>query len=154
MLDYITAHWPEWAVGSAVAVTVWLITNTVGRPLVSFWSDRREALRVVQQHGIVGDVSLERAREAAIAIRSAAAAINVYAQSGPWIITTYCLLRGYNLQIAGGALNGLHHLVGNNYSDDDFRNQCDAVRVSLGATRGLPNERVQEILRMIDSAAM
>jgi hypothetical protein len=148
---FIKSHWLEWISTAGVVALAWIGTNAVGKPITKFWSDRTAALLAVQEHGGVSyRASQERVESAKVALRASAAAFRVYSQSGPLAVRTYALLRGYDLGLAGRAMNGLHDLVGENADNEGLRNNADAVRICLGATANLTRQRVKQVRRMIE----
>ena len=131
--NYFQTHWLVWLMGALAVVLTWIGTNWIGRPLLEFISDRRDAIEAIQVHGSVCDFSSETTVKAAWeAIAKVAALMMFYAQGGPWIVTLYCRMRRYDLASVGPILNGVHGFIGNNVSSDTRKNQCDAARVALG----------------------
>lgn len=146
----INIHWLVWLGSAAAAVLAWLGTNVVGQPVLKFWSDRTDALKTVQEHGLVSwQATQERVSVARTAIRLAAASLLVYEQGGPIAVRTYARIRNYDLGMAGRALNGLHDQIGEGGINEVQRNNRDAVFVCLGATSTLSRERITQIRQMI-----
>lgn len=153
LFPYIGAHWSTWLVAVLAALFTWVATNIIGRPLVTFWSDRRRTLEVVQEHASVDwSATQERVSVARHALRGAAATMSVYAQGGPIVVRAYCWLRRYHPALAGRALICLHDLVGEGQNTGTQKNNADAVRLLLGASARLSRQRVHELRRMIDKA--
>ena len=149
---YVSEHWLDWVNGGIAGVVVWIASSILGGPLVTFWSDRRTALEVVQEHGSVGYLAADdRIREAKEALRSAASKMGYYAAGGPLIVRVYCWFLCYDLPYAMRALNGLHDLIGEGPADQQANNQ-DVVRLLLGAIRLLTAERRKELRGMLRGA--
>ncbi len=131
----------------------WLIANVIATPLVQFWADRRSAIQALRTHGSVGWLSSEeRVKQAQAAINEAAARITYYAEAGPGIVRLYSWIRGYDLGLAGRALNGVHAKIGASSAAESNLLQCDAVRVCLGATKTMSPARRASIRDMLDDA--
>lgn len=153
VLNFMHAHWLGALTTAATAIAGWAVTHWVATPLLQFMSDRQLTLETVQRYGNVGHLASEAGvRAARQALASIAARMAYYAQGGPLVVRAYCRLRGYPLQWVGPTLNGVSNFVGENVAWQQRSNQCDAVRVVLGATRLMSRERRNEILAMIESA--
>lgn len=145
-LDYLTTHWIGWLVFGVGAVVSWFGLNWLASPVLTFLDDRRHAIEAVQEHGSIGWFPSEQAATAArSALGTAARRMLFYAQGGPGIVRLYCKMRGYDLQLAGRALNGLASNVGSPMPEY----QCDAVRVCLGAARLISASRGRAILKVL-----
>jgi membrane-bound metal-dependent hydrolase YbcI (DUF457 family) len=153
LLSYFQSHWLVSLIGGFAIVLTWIVTNWIGKPLLEFMSDRRQALEAIQVHGSVGSHSSEeRVKEAWRAIATVAARMMFYAQGGPGIVRVYCRMRRYDLELAGLTLNGVHRFIGANVSRDVQQNQSDAARVALGATGLMSVDRKNEIRAMMRNA--
>ena len=146
LIAYFQVHWLDWLSGGLAAAAVWIAAQWIAKPIVEFLSDRRLAIEVVQQHGSVdGFASEETMKTAQASIATAAKRIMFYAQGGPQIVRLYSRIRAYDLRVAGLALNGLIGIIGTNASREQFKDQCDAVRVCLGATGMMSLQRKDNI---------
>lgn len=153
-VQYIGEHWVDWLNGGSAAIVAWIAASTLGGPLLTFWSDRRAVLEVVQEHGLVGfHAADDRIRDARASLRSAASKMGFYAQGGPLIVRLYCWFLCYDVAFAMRALNGLHDLTGEGTVSEQQTNNADAVRLFLGATRLLSTQRKKELRRMVRQAA-
>lgn len=149
--SYFQQHWLEWVCSGAAGIAVWAAASVIGRPLTTFWADRRSVLEPVEEHWLVNySASRERVSSARTALRGAAAKLSAYAISGGVAVRMYSLLRDYDLLIAARVINGLHELIGETQSIDKQRDNADGVRLSLGAVRGMTHDRRKYIREQIE----
>jgi hypothetical protein len=148
--SYVELHWLSWVFLAILGALGWLVANVIARPLLEFWSDRREAIQVLRtQGGVAWGASEDRVKTANAAIRQAAAQMLFYAEGGPIIVRLYSKARGYKLRLAGLALQGLATRIGESFTEDGTTLQSDGVRVCLGATGGMNKSRQTAIRHML-----
>lgn len=145
VLSFIQQHWLGWVGWAAAGSVGWLGTNAIGKPVLELTAARMAALQALERHWSVGPMaSEERARAASEALGTAAAALQALAAGAGPAARLYCRAMNYDLATAAGALRGLTHVLVDGHPNDRER-QADAIRVCLGATRGMPRSRLNQI---------
>ncbi len=134
------------AAGVGVAgVLGWVAANAIGRPLLTFRSDRMEVLRAVQKrqnHDM--QASTKQQQEVESDLHNAQVTLQAYATGASFAIRWYCRLMRYDLDGAATSLRGLMHPVLLYGIADVPKLRAHGVRACLGATRGMAPARVTE----------
>lgn len=131
LLHYFGQHRPELLGWAATGCIGWLVTNTVGKPILRFEQTRMSALRALEEHWSVGPTaSEERAREAHKALRASAAELQSYTNGGGPAVRLHCMLMRYDIENAPGVFRGSHGLLVDGYPDDQRRNAQAACKVT------------------------
>jgi hypothetical protein len=146
LLNFVAEHWTI----AASFVLGWWASNVIGKPLTSFWADRRRALEMIEKCWGVTSIADETLHKAALdGLRHARALMDAHAKDQGIAVNAYCWVRGYDLTEAARAISGLRHLILDSPNVDEFRkNTKDYALLNLGATRGMSAYRRRDLLHM------
>lgn len=133
--------------GVVVGVAGWIALNLVGKPVLALHEKRREALEAAERYAYVGlhcEPSEKYSERALIALFDAGNALRGYSRERALAIRLYCLIRGYDVGLAGSALLGLGEAAHGEiaFSERTRRLNLHAAFVALGATHHLTAEEI------------
>ncbi|GEP54173.1 hypothetical protein [Reyranella soli] len=150
--EFIAQHWISGLVGIIGGILAWVASNAFGKPLTDFWSDRREVLQTIEEHWRVSTTSSQKRTEEALEhLRKASSILAAHDSANSIAINVYCWARCYDLAMASQLVRGISAHIAEGYDVNEIRkNNMEAARLKLGATRGMTKARRAELKKLVE----
>ena len=141
-------------IGAVSGLGAWVASGFLGRPITEIENARVQAMRTAERYAYIPAPKSYAEEDRVIAARAVlgdiATVLRAHARAQPWPVQLYCQWRGYDLDLAFLAMNGLHSMAGSpGYDNSTRKNNVNLLYLSLNAHAHLTADQIAELRRLV-----